>query len=61
MYTKYYSAVFRAKVVHELLNTEKRVTEIAFEFGVSPNRLLKWQKYLIKKVLLFHSCIGNSI
>ncbi len=40
---KSYSSTFKAEVVLELLRGEKTVTQLATEYAVHPNLLLKWK------------------
>ncbi|PHJ39941.1 hypothetical protein P378_00025 [Desulforamulus profundi] len=41
---KSYSGEFKAKVVLEILKEEKTISQIASEYGIHPNQLLKWKK-----------------
>ena len=40
---KYYSAVFKAKVVQELLREEKSLAQLAAEYEVSAKQLTRWK------------------
>ena len=40
---KHYSAVFKAKIVQEVLTEEKSLAQIAAEFGVSAKQLNRWK------------------
>ena len=41
---KRHSAAFKAKIVQELLQEEKSVTQLATEHGVHPNQLRDWKR-----------------
>jgi transposase len=40
---KHYSAVFKAKVVQEMLKEEKTMGQLASEYGVSTKQLGRWK------------------
>jgi putative transposase len=44
---KSYSGEFKAKVVLEILKEEKTISQIASEYEIHPNQLLKWKKEAI--------------
>jgi len=47
MQRKRYDASFKAKVALELVKGLKTVNEVAAEYGVHPNMILKWKKQLL--------------
>ena len=47
MKRKKYEAGFKARVALEAVKGEKTVAQIASEYGVHPNQVRQWQKYLL--------------
>ena len=43
MVRKRYTPTFKAQVVHELLEEEKTLAQLAAEYGVHPTQLVKWR------------------
>jgi transposase-like protein len=49
---KVYSADFKAKVVLEVLEGEKTISEIASVYGIIPNNLKNWKKQFLENMSL---------
>lgn len=47
---KTYSGEFKAKVVLEILKEEKSISQIASEYGIHPNQLIRWKKDAVAKL-----------
>lgn len=47
---KYYTAVFKANVVQELLKEEKTLSQIATEYEVHPTQLKEWRARVVENL-----------
>ena len=47
---KTYDDQFKARVALEAVKGEKTISEIAAQFGVHPNQIMKWKKQLLENV-----------
>ncbi len=50
MKRKQYEAAFKAKLALEAVKDEKTISEIAAQFEVHPNQIMKWKKQLLENV-----------
>jgi putative transposase len=49
---KVYSAEFKAKLVLEVLEGEKKINEIASTYGIIPKNLINWKKQFLENMSL---------
>lgn len=45
---KTYTGEFKTKVVLEILKEEKTISQIASEYEIHPNQLIKWKKEVLE-------------
>ncbi len=45
-----YEAAFKARVALEAVKGEKTIAQVASEYGVHPNQIVKWKKQLLENV-----------
>jgi putative transposase len=47
---KKYSPAFKSKIVQEVLEGNKTLTQLASEYGIHPNMLTKWKQLALKSL-----------
>ena len=47
---KNHSAAFKAKVALEAVKKEKTLAQLAGEYGVHPNQITRWKKYMLENI-----------
>jgi len=60
MKRRQYEAAFKARVALEAVKGEKTISEIATQFEVHPNQIMKWKKQLLENVILTPEEVDTS-
>jgi putative transposase len=47
---KQYTATIKAKIVSELLQEEKTLTQLSSEYGVSSKQLIRWKNHVLTEM-----------